>query len=98
MPGGLEFRDMLRWRAAVAVLLTGVIIGPLVLPFAELAGEPAAWSAWRDGPRLLDLAGTTSVLVAGVLLIDLPLGVLLAVVLYRSDLPGRAGLRRMVVV
>jgi iron(III) transport system permease protein len=88
---------MVRWRLAVGFLLAAVIGLPLVLPFAELAGEPAAWSAWRDGPRLLDLAGTTAALVAGVLVLDVPIGTVLAVLLYRTDLPGRAGLRRMIV-
>lgn len=89
---------MLRWRVGVGAVLVAVVGGPLLLPFAELLGEPAAWSAWADARRLLDLAANTFTLVAGVLLIDLPLGILLAVLLYRSDLPARVVLRKLVVV
>jgi iron(III) transport system permease protein len=89
---------MLRWRLSVAVLLAAVIGVPLVWPFAELATNPDAWSAWRDADRILSLAQTTGRLVGGVLLIDVPLGIVLAVFLYRSDLPGRRALRDLVVV
>jgi iron(III) transport system permease protein len=89
---------MARWRSAVAVVLVAVIGGPLLLPFADLFALPAAWSAWRDVARIRHLAATTAELIAGVFAIDLPLGTLLAVLLYRSDLPGRAFLRPLVVV
>ncbi|HEY1380806.1 MAG TPA: hypothetical protein VGF55_28650 [Gemmataceae bacterium] len=89
---------MVRWRAGVIVLLAALVGAPLVLPFAELAADPAAWAAWRDAPRLFELARTTATLVASVLVIDLPLGIILAVLLYRSDMPGRVALRRVVVV
>jgi iron(III) transport system permease protein len=69
-----------------------------VLPFVDLATNPAAWSAWRDMPRIAGLARTTVALVAGVLIIDVPLGSALAVLLYRSDIPGRGFLRKLVVV
>jgi iron(III) transport system permease protein len=89
---------MIRWRIGAMVLLAAVVGWPLVLPLVDLAGRPAAWSAWGDAGRILSLANTTAELVFGVLLVDLPLGTLLAVLLYRSDLPGRAALRRVVVV
>src|SRR5947209_5368569 len=89
---------MVRWRVAVAVLLAAAVGGPLALPFVDLAADPVALSAWRDAPRILELARTTAALVGGVLLIDLPLGILLAIFLYRSDMPGRIALRRVVVV
>jgi iron(III) transport system permease protein len=89
---------MARWRVGVAVLLAAVLGWPLLEPLAELALDPAGWAAWRDAPRFMSLAHTTAALVAGVLAIDLPLGTLLAVLLYRSDLPGRAALRRLAVV
>ncbi len=89
---------MIRWRVAVAAVLIGVVGWPLVMPFAGLIADPSAWSAWRDAPRFFELARNTAKLVAGVIAIDLPLGVLLAVLLYRSDLPGRVFLRRMVIV
>jgi ABC-type Fe3+ transport system permease subunit len=89
---------MLGWRLAVAVVVIALIGGPLVLPFVDLAGEPAAWAALKDWPRLVELARTTAQLVAAVLAVDLPLGTILAVLLYRSDLPGRIGLRRVIIV
>jgi iron(III) transport system permease protein len=89
---------MVRWRAAVAVLLAAVVGWPLLMPFAGLVAEPTAWSAWRDAPRFFELARTTAGLVAGVLVIDMPLGILLAVLLYRSNLPGRMFLRQVVVL
>jgi iron(III) transport system permease protein len=91
-------RLMVRWRIGVTVLLAAVVGWPLILPFADLIHHPAAWSAWGDAPRILALARTTAVLAAGVLIIDVPLGSLLAVLLYRSDMPGRAALRRIIVV
>lgn len=90
--------EMGRWRVGVGVLIVTLVIGPLLMPFVELAGDPAAWSAWRDGTRLVSLTRTTLLLVAAVLAIDVPFGTLLAVILYRSDLPGRVFLRRVVVV
>lgn len=89
---------MTRWRIGVGVLIITLVLGPLLMPFVELAGDPAAWSAWRDVTRLVSLTRTTFFLVAAVLAIDVPLGTLLAVILYRSDLPGRIFLRRVVVV
>jgi iron(III) transport system permease protein len=89
---------MARWRAGVAVVLAAAIGWPLLEPFAELMADPAGWAAWRDFPRLLVLARTTMELAVCVLAIDLPLGTLLAVLLYRSDLPARAVLRQLVVV
>src|SRR5205085_7670618 len=89
---------MARWRLGVAAVATVVLGVPLLLPFAELAAEPAGWSAWHDYPRQLALAGTTLALVAGVLTVCLPLGTALAVLLYRSDLPGRSALRKLIVV
>ena len=89
---------MLRWRVAV-VLLLGTLVGwPLLMPFLDLLAEPCAWSAWRDTARILPLMENTASLVAGVLLVDIPLGVFLAILLYRSDLPGRVFLRQVVVV
>ena len=89
---------MVRWRIAVAVLLAAIVGWPLVMPFVNLLAEPRAWSAWRDAPRILALTRTTSELIGGVLLVDMPLGIILATLLYRSDLPGRKFLRRVVVV
>jgi iron(III) transport system permease protein len=89
---------MARWRLAVIILLAAFVGAPLLLPFVDLVGQPAAWSAWRDFARIGSLFATTAELILGVLAIDIPLGTLFAVLLYRSDLPGRAFLRPLVVV
>jgi iron(III) transport system permease protein len=68
------------------------------MPFAVLATDAAGWSHGYGAARQLALARTTIQLVAGVLAIALPVGTVVAVLLYRSDLPGRAALRRLVVV
>ena len=79
---------------ATAALLLALFAGPLLLPLAELT--PDALSAFADVGRLsalilhtLELAGLTVALV-------LPPGLGLAVLLDRTDLPGR-GLFRSVV-
>ncbi len=83
------------WPLAVAICGLIVIGIPLALPFAGLALTPDGWSGLKDLPRLVALAGNTLALAASVVLIDLPLGIGLAVLLYRSDLAGRVALRRL---
>jgi iron(III) transport system permease protein len=51
--------------------------------------DPAAWHSWTEAPRLLALARNTFFLVAGTLLLAMPLGVAGSVLLYRTDLPLR---------
>jgi iron(III) transport system permease protein len=86
------------WRLGIGLGLVGLVGVPLLLPFADLVRFPEAWRAWEDVDRLRELAVTTALLVGGVLLLDLPAGVLLAALLYRSDLPGRRVLRVLVVL
>jgi iron(III) transport system permease protein len=78
---------MARWRLAVGVLLLLVVGLPLALPFAQGALDPEAWPIWSDHHRLLVLARHTLLLVFGTLAIALPLGILGAILLYRTDLP-----------
>jgi iron(III) transport system permease protein len=87
-----------RWRVGVAVGVLLVIGVPLAMPFAGLAGDPAAWSAWEDVERLAELAANTLRLVAGTLAVAMPLGVASAVLLYRTDLPGRRVFRFLVLL
>jgi iron(III) transport system permease protein len=82
-----------RWRLAVAVLLLLGFALPLVMPFVELAGQPDAWQVWSDRSRLLDLARNTAFLVGGTVAGAVPIGVAGAILLYRTDLPGRHLLR-----
>src|SRR5207244_11994869 len=70
---------------------------PILLPTAGLIGTHG-WSAWRDTQRLVILATASLGLALGTTLAVLPTGTLLAVVLFKSDLPGRAFVRRLVVL
>lgn len=77
------------WRWAAALLLIALVGVPLGLPLAELTRHgAAAWSGthWQLFPHLL---GQTLLLVGGTLLLALPLGVLLAILLFRTQFPCR---------
>lgn len=89
---------MTRWRVAVAILLAALIATPLCLPACELLGDPEAWRAWLDFPRLASLARNSLLLVGGTLALCLPAGVLTAVLLYRTDLPMRRPFRALVLL
>lgn len=84
-------------RAAVFVLLLFLAL-PLVVPALDLLPYPEVWGLWREGERLAGLARNTLLLLAGTLAIALPLGTVGAVLLYRTDLPGRALLRFLAVL
>jgi iron(III) transport system permease protein len=86
------------WPVAVAILTLAVVGVPLALPFVGLAVTPDGWAGLRDVPRLLVLLRNTLALAVGVVVVALPLGLVLAVLLYRSDLPGRHVLRSLLVV
>ncbi len=81
------------WRWSVATVLAAVCGLPLAMPFLDLLGKGDSWRAWEEGPRLIGLARNTVLLVGGTLALTMPLGVIGAVLLYRSDLPGRRWLR-----
>jgi iron(III) transport system permease protein len=87
-----------RWRLAVAGVLLLVVAVPLAMPFLALLDHPHAWSAWRESERLASLAQNTLLLVGGTLALALPLGVAGAVLLYRTDLPGRHLLRSVTIL
>ncbi len=89
---------MARWRLAVALILGLFVALPLAVPLAQLLARPAAWGAWADAGRVLWLARNTALLVAGTLALTLPAGVAGAVLLYRTDLPGRRWLRLLVLL
>jgi len=86
-----------RWRLAIAVLLAGLVAMPLALPLVQLLSRPTAWLAWTDSGRLLSLASNTALMVLGTLALTMPTGMIAAVLLYRTDLPGR-GLFRFLVL
>ncbi|HJT77583.1 MAG TPA: hypothetical protein VJ739_10325, partial [Gemmataceae bacterium] len=89
---------MNRWRLAAAAFLLLAVAVPLALPYLDLLHSPVAWRAWAEWPRILQLARNTLLLVGGTLLLALPLGVAGAVLLYRTDLPGRKALRFLAVL
>jgi iron(III) transport system permease protein len=57
---------------------------PLILPWIDLLRTPAAWSVWSEHGRLASLLVATTLLVAGTQAIALPIGIWLALLLYRS--------------
>jgi iron(III) transport system permease protein len=89
---------MTRWRLTVVLLVVGVIGVPAVLPFLELFGSGAGWQAWGESGRLRALALNTLLLVSGTLILAMPAGIVGAILLYRTDLPFRRGLRFLVIL
>jgi iron(III) transport system permease protein len=87
---------MTRWRLGLAFLLLVTVALPALFPFVELIQNPDGWRAWREVDRLAALASTTLVLIAGTLALALPVGVVGAILLYRSDLPLRQWLKFIV--
>jgi iron(III) transport system permease protein len=87
-----------RWRLTLTLILLVSLGLPLAMPLLELLRHPETTEVWRDAPRLWELARNTLLLVAGVLSLALPTGIASAVLLYRSDLPGRGLLRFLTVV
>jgi iron(III) transport system permease protein len=91
-------RDRLTtWRVFSAALLVVLIGLPLGFPFWHLLARPAAWEGWRETSRLLLLAWNTACLAAGTVALTLPVGTALAILLYRTNTPGRR-LWRLVVL
>lgn len=89
----------MRPARSILIIVWCVAVGiPLVALLVELFREPAAWQAWTEWKRLVSIIKNTSLLVAGVLAICIPMGTLLALLLFRSDLPGRVTCRRILVL
>src|SRR5262245_63010767 len=73
-------------RALTAVVFVGLFGLPIVLPLAELR-TAGPWESWREVDRVAELALATLGLCGLTLVISFPPGVVLAVLLYRTDLP-----------
>jgi iron(III) transport system permease protein len=86
------------WRLTIAIFLLAMIALPAAMPFVSLLTQAEGWQAWREGERLLSLAGNTVGLVVGTLALALPAGIAAAVFLYRTDLPLRRFLRTLTVL
>src|SRR2546423_13234318 len=89
---------MNRWRFGLAAVLALTVVAPLAVPFLDLVHKPEGWAAWGEAERIASLARTTFQLIAAVLVLAVPAGTLAAVLLYRSDLPGRRWLRALTIV
>jgi iron(III) transport system permease protein len=89
---------MTRWRLTLAIVLLLVVGLPLLLPWVDAVQDLAAWPIGAERERFLALAGNTLRLVSGVLAISLPAGILGAILLYRTDLPWRRGLRLLTIL
>jgi iron(III) transport system permease protein len=77
------------WRVAVLLLLLALIVLPLLAAVDDGLAYPEGWHVWDEAPRLWGLARNTLRLVGGTLALALPAGIVGAVLLYRTDLPGR---------
>jgi iron(III) transport system permease protein len=78
--------------------LTALIAVPLLLPLIALAGDGSAWEVWSEAHRIGTLAKNSLLLVAGTVLLALPIGTVTAVLLYRTDLPLRRAFRFLTVL
>lgn len=87
---------MRAWRLGTLVLLFLLVALPLAMPIAAFVRQPSAMQALLDGTRLLILTRNTALLIIGALIIAVPPGILLAILLYRTDLPFRRLLRWLI--
>jgi iron(III) transport system permease protein len=78
---------MRAWRLSVLLILA-LTLSPLLWAVGH-AFNPAAWPSAATWARVAVLLGNTAALIAGTLALALPAGVALAVLLERTDLPGR---------
>src|SRR5262245_36627535 len=80
---------MIGWRVGIGAGLIFLIVLPLLFPFFE--SPPRNWLVPdpADLPRLGSLLLNSLILVAGVLALALPIGVALAVLLFRTNFPIR---------
>jgi iron(III) transport system permease protein len=67
-----------------------MVIGiPLAMPLVDLLRHPDAWRAWHEAGRLASLGENTLGLVLGTIAVAVPAGTFAAVLLFRTDLPGK---------
>jgi iron(III) transport system permease protein len=81
---------MTAWRVVYLLGLAVFVVTPLVTPFRDL-GSASTWN-WseEDAARLQHLAFNTLTLSFGSAFVGLPLGLALAVLLFRTSLIGRS--------
>lgn len=88
---------MTRWRWIVAGLLLLLIGPPVAFPAAGLF-HFGFGSTWQDLSRITSLAVASGTLAAAVAAATVPLGILIAILLFKTDLPGRRWLRAAIVI
>jgi iron(III) transport system permease protein len=84
---------MSRWRIACGAILLLVLGVPALLPVWQLCLHPGAWQAWSEFERLTALGIESIKLAGGSIALALPLGVICALLLERTRLPGKAYFR-----
>ena len=87
-----------RWRWTLALVLFAGIGVPLGMPFVDILRHPEGWQSWQELDRLAALAGNTLGLMLGTVALALPIGTVIAVLLYRTDLPGRGFFRFLTIL
>src|SRR5947209_11043762 len=78
---------MAGWRFASALGLLLLVGLPISIPFWALVSRPDTLAVWGERGRILSLASITLALSAATVLIALPCGLVVAVLLYPTDLP-----------
>jgi len=77
------------WRSMAAAGLLLIVGAPLLLPVIELATHGSGVWTTEDWLRLGHLFQQTTLLVSGTLALALPAGIALAILLFRTEFPGR---------
>ena len=78
----------MRLRYAIGAFLAVFVALPLLAPLSQLLA-PSAWPDGATFARTATLAGNTGRLLLGTLLLAVPAGVVLAVLIERTNLPAR---------
>ena len=89
---------MWSWRLTLAVVLAALVGAPLAFPLIDILARGQAWAIWQDSGRLLSLLCNSFLLIAGTLALSLPLGIGIAILLFRTDLPFRKTFRFLIVL
>lgn len=77
-------------------LFTAALLSPLVLPLLLPLGHlffSQSWSALLESERVFQLLANTLGVCSFICLLVVPIGLVLALLLFRTDLPGRSALR-----
>jgi iron(III) transport system permease protein len=99
-PLHVPVRDELwRWLQRLFFCFLFLVVGlPLTLPMVEcLVHLPQVWS-WTEIERLATLGKTTVLVAGGVLVVGLLSGIILAILLFRTDLPLRQFLAAIMLI